>query len=227
MIKKRPNYYRILQVQPDALPEIIHASYRAMMRELKKHPDLGGSTAEATLLNEAHETLSDPLRRAVYDEELFFQYVQEPAAQAKKAAAPTACPICRRPLPQKPEPGDVCLTCRTPLVSDPVQEPGQSKGRSFDRTKASDPINYFLEWPGKARQGRMIDFSPKGMRFIGEERLAPGSVLKISCRLFEASGTVTNASEEMANLHKCYSVGVCFLAVHFAESRGTFLSTSG
>ena len=225
-MKKRPNYYRILQVQPDALPEIINASYRAMMRELKKHPDLGGSTSEAALLNEAHETLSDPLRRAVYDEELFFQYVQEPASQARKAAVPTVCPICRKPLLQKPEPGEVCPTCRTPLMSALVQDPPRSKGRSFDRTKASDVIHYFTEWPGKARQGRMMDFSPKGMRFISGEMLAPRSGLKISCRLFEAAGTVTNVSEEISSGQKCYSVGVCFLAVHFAESRGTFLSTS-
>lgn len=31
----RRNYYRILQVQPDAPPEIIRASYRTLMKELK------------------------------------------------------------------------------------------------------------------------------------------------------------------------------------------------
>ena len=72
----------------------------------------------------------------------------------------------------------------------------------------------------------MIDFSPKGMRFMCNEKLAPNSVLKISSRLFEASGTVTNLSEEIEDGQKCYAVGVCFLAVRFEDSRGTFLSTS-
>ena len=68
-MKNRRNYYRILKVQPDAPVEIIRASYRTLMRELKLHPDLGGSTYDASLLNEAYETLSNSARRAAYDEQ--------------------------------------------------------------------------------------------------------------------------------------------------------------
>ncbi len=52
-MKNRRNYYRILQVQPDASPEVIRASYKTIMRELKTHPDLGGGHWNATLVNEA------------------------------------------------------------------------------------------------------------------------------------------------------------------------------
>jgi hypothetical protein len=221
----RPNYYRILQVQPDALPEIIQASYRTMMRELKMHPDLGGSTKQAALLNAAYETLSDPRRRAAYDEELFHQSIQQPRFY-KKPDVLAVCPICRQPLSQEPKPGQVCPTCRTPLKSDAVLESAQGTGRSLERTKASDRIDYYSGWPSIAKEGRMIDFSPKGMRFIGNQMLALHSVLKISCRLFEASGTVTNVSEEISGGQKLYSVGVRFLAVRFANFNGTFLSTS-
>jgi uncharacterized protein YbaR (Trm112 family) len=224
-MKERPNYYKILQVQPDALPEIIHASYRTMMRELKRHPDLGGSTTEAALLNEAHETLSDPRRRAAYDEELFRRSIKEPRFH-KKPDVMTVCPICRQHLSQEPAPGQVCPACRTPLKSDTVLEPVQDTGRSFERTKASDRIEFYSEWPGKAREGRMIDFSPKGMRFVSNQALAVHDVLKIRCRRFEASGTVTNVSENTFGGQKSYFVGVCFLAVHFTNTRGTFLSTS-
>jgi curved DNA-binding protein CbpA len=221
----RPNYYRILQVQPDALPEIIQASYRTMMRELKMHPDLGGPTAQAALLNEAYETLSNPRRRAAYDEELFHQSIQSPHFH-KKPDVLAVCPICRQPLSQEPKPGQVCPTCRTPLKSDTVLESEQGTGRSLERTRASDRIHYYSEWPGQAKEGRMIDFSPKGMRFISNQTFALHSILKISCRLFEASGTVTNMSEEISGGQKLYSVGVRFLAVHFANFNGTFLSTS-
>ncbi len=64
----RRNYYRILHVQPDAAAEVIEASYRALMRCL--HPDRGGSSWQAALLNEARAVLTDPVRRAAYDQEL-------------------------------------------------------------------------------------------------------------------------------------------------------------
>ncbi len=63
----RRNYYRILQVQPDAPLEIIRASYRALMRTLKQHPDLGGDNWNASIINESYETLSDFRKRAIYD----------------------------------------------------------------------------------------------------------------------------------------------------------------
>jgi hypothetical protein len=225
-MKNRRNYYRILQVQPDAPLEIIRASYRAMMRELKRHPDLGGSTPEASALNEAYETLSDPVRRAIYDEELFVKYTKQSHSYTKQPITPTFCPICKRPLSRKPEPGEICLTCQTPLQSERAQQLGSQNNRSLQRTKSSDPIDYYSTWPGEAKQGRMIDFSPKGMRFLCGEKLAPQTILKIRSRLFEASGTVTNLSEEISSGESCYAVGVCFLAVRFTESRGTFLSTS-
>lgn len=226
MMKNRRNYYRILQVQPDAPTEIIRASYRTLMREMKKHPDLGGATWDASVLNEAYETLSDPERRAAYDEELFVRYTKQTGAYTRQPVAPVFCPICKRPLSRKARPGELCLTCQTPLESDEPEAGPQEKARSIERVRKSDQVRYYSTWPGKAEQGRMIDFSPKGMRFICREKLPAETVLKISCSLFEASGTVTNFSEEIEDGHKCYAIGVCFIAVRFADARGTFLSTS-
>lgn len=67
---KESTYYDILQVARDASPEVIASAYRTIMTKLKKHPDLGGRTDEAAVINEAYETLSDPSRRARYDEGL-------------------------------------------------------------------------------------------------------------------------------------------------------------
>jgi curved DNA-binding protein CbpA len=226
MPKNRRNYYRILQVQPDAPLEIIHSSYRTIMKELKRHPDLGGSTSDASILNEAYETLSDPSRRTAYDEKLFLEYTKQTGSPAKQPLTPTFCPVCRQSLSRKPNPGEFCTTCQTPLKSDDPQKSGAASHRFFERTKSSEQILYYSKWPGKAEQGRMIDFSPIGMRFICREKLAPQTVLKISSESLEASGTVTNMSEEISSGKKYYAVGVCFLSVCFKESRGTFLSTS-
>ena len=63
----RRDYYRLLQVDPEAHPEIVRAAYRTLLRVLHKHPDLGGDEAQARLLIEAYETLSNPQRRAAYN----------------------------------------------------------------------------------------------------------------------------------------------------------------
>ncbi len=64
------NYYRILHVQPDAPLQIIKSSYRTLMQKLKQHPDLGGEHANAALINEAYAVLTDPVKRAAYDQTL-------------------------------------------------------------------------------------------------------------------------------------------------------------
>jgi preprotein translocase subunit Sec63 len=59
------DYYRILQVHPEASLEVIQAAYRRLARQ--RHPDSGGSNAAMQELNEAYEVLSDPVKRQDYD----------------------------------------------------------------------------------------------------------------------------------------------------------------
>jgi curved DNA-binding protein CbpA len=70
MAENRRNHYRILQVQPEAPPEVIKASWRALMHATRAHPDLGGDPRAAALINEAYAVLSDPDRRRAYDARL-------------------------------------------------------------------------------------------------------------------------------------------------------------
>src|SRR5690349_19735492 len=67
----RGTLYDVLQVSPWCEPEVIQAAYRALARS--RHPDVNrDSDAEDQMrrLNAAYHVLSDPLRRARYDEEL-------------------------------------------------------------------------------------------------------------------------------------------------------------
>lgn len=62
------DYYRALEVDPRARYSVIEAAYRALQWEY--HPDrAGGNESTAKLLNEAWNTLRDPVTRAVYDKE--------------------------------------------------------------------------------------------------------------------------------------------------------------
>lgn len=68
------NYYKILEVDKDASPEVIEKAYKALAK--KYHPDLQESNMKQKaeeklkLINEAYEVLSNPDSRAKYDETL-------------------------------------------------------------------------------------------------------------------------------------------------------------
>jgi curved DNA-binding protein CbpA len=60
--------YKVLQVDPDAEPEIIDAAYRRLAR--KYHPDVNSApeaTARLQRISAAFEILVDPEQRAAYD----------------------------------------------------------------------------------------------------------------------------------------------------------------
>jgi curved DNA-binding protein CbpA len=65
-----PDHYRMLQVDPEADPDVIQAAYRRLAQ--KNHPDLAhGPEAAARMvaINRAWEILGNPASRAAYDRE--------------------------------------------------------------------------------------------------------------------------------------------------------------
>jgi len=62
------DYYALLQVDPEAEPEVIDAAYRRLAT--KYHPDVNGSPEaleRMKQMNAAYDVLSDPRKRAEYD----------------------------------------------------------------------------------------------------------------------------------------------------------------
>jgi molecular chaperone DnaJ len=84
----KEDYYQILGVKRDAKPEEIKKAYRKLAR--KFHPDVNPGDKSAgerfKLITEAHEVLSDPKKREVYNR--FGQYSDNLADAAARGAAP-------------------------------------------------------------------------------------------------------------------------------------------
>src|SRR3989442_14619475 len=91
MAKK--DYYEVLGVKRDAKPEEIKKAYRRLAR--KYHPDVNpgdkASEERFKLTAEAHDVLSDPKKRKVYDR--FGEYSDNlaDAAARRATAGPRFC----------------------------------------------------------------------------------------------------------------------------------------
>ena len=223
----RRNYYRLLQVQPDAPIEIIRASYRALMRDLKRHPDLGGSHQEALALTEAYQVLSDPEKRAAYDRELFRRYdkrsvgMGEAGRRAHSRPAEHHCPFCKHPLARAPQPTDRCPNCKSPVGTFRAEK---CRRRAEPRVKKSGKLRYYTAWPQKGREAALVDVSPHGMRFLCDERLPKGQTLKICTPFLRCIGQVVDVRKRPTREGVKYSVGIRFLTVLCMQERGGFFS---
>jgi len=223
-MKNRRNYYRLLQVQPDASLEVIRASYRVLMLQLKQHPDLGGSEEHASFLNEAYRVLGDPDLRAAYDKAIFTRTSKR--GSGRRPLVTVFCPACAKLLIRKPGPGERCPTCTSPISPEIAPSCEKANERTLARVAKKDEVTYFSTWPGTPQIAKMTDLSPGGMRFLCSEKLIPNMVLKIRCHLFEASAWVTNVREEVVDGEHVHAVGISFLSVYFEDPKGSFLSTS-
>jgi curved DNA-binding protein CbpA len=129
------DYYSILQVDPRAEPEVVHAAHRALAR--KYHPDVsGGSDSRMVAINQAWAVLGNPRDRRAYD--------KSRAALATQASAPK---------PQTPQPDVPNGGVRPPgPASGTVLDFGRYAGWSFGQIARHDPD--FLEWLARAPIGR-------------------------------------------------------------------------
>ncbi|HEX7928613.1 MAG TPA: tetratricopeptide repeat protein [bacterium] len=100
------SHYDVLQIAPDASMEVIQGAYRALLKNAKGHPDLGGSEEAAKAINEAYSVLSHPEKRKAYDRELSRQRparghgvrerVRTEVVNVVQTQYVLICPNCRR-----------------------------------------------------------------------------------------------------------------------------------
>lgn len=104
--KYQHDYYKTLQVHPDAAQEIIDAAYRALSKkyhpDISKHPRANEHMME---INLAYGVLSEPLKRKQYNLELIRAARGNGGFPAKAAsAAPPATTTAPAPAPPAPKP---------------------------------------------------------------------------------------------------------------------------
>jgi len=220
-MKNRRNYYRILQVQPDAPLEIIRASYRAMMRDLMQHPDFGGDHWNASIINEAYETLSDSVKRAEYDKKYSQHYSNNIVSKTnsrKKSFTGSDNSIGKKPVSRH-------TMADKNLKSKKTQKAFyDSFHRSLNRVKMNGTPLYYFTSSKKKREAEMLDLSPKGIRFTCSEKLTHESTIKIGCSLFKAEAEVINYNKLLSTDKPMYSVGARFRIIKFRNPTGSFYS---
>jgi curved DNA-binding protein CbpA len=127
------DYYKVLQVDPDAHPEVIRAAYRVLAR--LNHPDIeGGSEEKMVALNKAWGILGDNGMRAAYD-------------RSRAAVAHRTTPS----QPPQREGGRDNPPGRSTHAST-VLDFGRYAGWSLDQISRKDPD--FLEWLARMPIGR-------------------------------------------------------------------------
>lgn len=228
-MKNRRNYYRILHVQPDAPPEVIRSSYRTIMQRMRVHPDLGGDEKAAALVNEAYAVLNDEKNRSAYDRmhrrTQWNRSANDPASEARALATVRVqrCAFCAEPVPQERfEEGLVsfCRNCDSPL-SPPSGLPAEDADRrAIARIPKRLSLGFCTHWPQTLPHGgRANDISLSGMRFTSGVYLASEQIIKIDSSALKAVARVVRCR----NGGGAWEVGVRFISLCFAHSRGSFV----
>jgi curved DNA-binding protein CbpA len=241
-----PNLYHVLHVQPDAPVEIIRTSYRTLMQGLARHPDLGGDTAAAALINEAFETLKDPGRRAAYDQTLASAGAPDRNSQPEAlacaspaqpegdsrpgvhTAATRACLFCGEPHVERQSrmPDAQCSRCGSPLCSAPAAARSKDSRRGFHRTLHLLHVHCEVKGTSTPFQGISENLSVAGLRFVTPEKVMLDQVVRVDCEFCSAVGVVRYAREASGRSRRWWEVGIEFKTVHLKQMRGGLVSAS-
>lgn len=234
------NYYEILHVSRDAPTEIIRGSYRTLMQKLGHHPDLGGDTATAALINEAYAVLSSAERRAEYDARLdLLAQMADNRSKPEPAPAPKAtrqhplnlsreCPFCEAPhsFGSVVEAELACRNCGSPLYAAAQRRMEATGQRGIERIGKHQAITFFTHWPQQSGfSGHIEDISLNGLRMVSSQGLNKGQRLKIVSDVVDAVATVTHCASTQSGWTKKYTVGVSFITLRFGRSVGGFVSS--
>jgi len=231
------NYYRILQVQPDAPAAIITASYQAL---IKNNPE------NISLLDESYRVLSNEETRKQYDIYLALladksdenntqSHSTNPIVTSKNADNSERtlflqpyqavilhyCTFCKTPYRSQANlyGNENCLECASPLTL-LERESLKLFRRTMKRITIQGDFLFYLFWPGKPYCGFFQDLSSSGLRFWSQQPVDLQEIIKVDASNLQAIAEITHTSAERNGT----SVGARFITVKFDQIRGNFIS---
>jgi hypothetical protein len=239
MTDNRRNFYRVLHVQPDAPMEVIRSSYRTLLSSLRMHPDLGGTHAQAVLVNQAWEVLGDPDRRAAYDQGLHeegrdgpAQRDSPPPAEGRPAGLSLVaralhddetCPLCDQPVRAPVRQDSRCSHCHSPLalLPEPSHEGQELFGRRGAVRRHQDHVaQVHLGWPSPALPVRWRDLSLTGLSFYAARAVPIGQRLRLVDVALEGVVEVVNCRAQ----GRVHTVHARWLTGLLLQTTGVFVS---
>jgi hypothetical protein len=212
------DYYRILQIQPDAPAPMIHTSYQTLVRRaLRDSP--GGD--EIARLDAAYAVLSDPQRRAAYDIERAAR-----TGGRERAAKPGSCLFCGAPhaVEHELKRDDECRACASPLYPAERHRLEYSGQRILGRIQMRLPVSIWTTWHRDTPiVGEMRNLSLNGMAFAASLLFETNQIVRIDCTELRALGRIAHAEQATSGAYP-FSAGVEFLTLRLPEGGGTFYS---
>ena len=230
------SYYELLGIGQDASIEVIRHSYRRMMQQLRMHPDLGGDTSTAALINKAYAVLSNPERRLDYDASLIVPDVEGPdfAGDGQERIVPLRtldparqCVFCDTPHDRGASslPDATCNTCGSPLHPAEQLRTESSDQRAIARIDKELEITFFTHWrQSKGFHGRTEDISLSGLRLATRINICEAQRVRLKSNIFEAIGYTTHCTPRRNGWRTEYVAGISFLTLRLARAVGGFLS---
>jgi hypothetical protein len=219
-----PDYYRILQVEPEAPAPIIHASYRTLVRRaLGARP----GSVDFGLLDAAYAVLGDSERRAAYDRERASRAALPQTAQSAEHGATTAkCLFCGETarFDRVLEPDDECAGCASPLYLADRHRLTRSGPRTLRRIAKRHPVSIWVTWPQDTPiLGDMRNLSLDGMAFEANVLFRVHQIVRIDCTELHALGRIAHAETVKKGEYR-FSAGVEFLTLRLRQGGGNFAS---
>lgn len=233
--EQEPNYYELFGVDRDAPLIDIRRSYRRLMQQAGNHPDLGGDTHTAALINRAYAVLKDPDQRRFYDARLDIlsriakgvEMAPEPEPQPEPLDPRSTCIFCEQPHDYVLDDTDdlSCGNCGSPLRLVDRSRIDPDDNRAVRRLGRKLNVLVYAHWKqDKGVAARTVDISPHGLQLTTRLELQPGQRIRVTGQVIEAVGTVTHCARRSEGWRNLTVAGVSFLTLRILRPVGAFVS---